>query len=507
MESVEFLTSVGGDGSIVTDDANPTTGLANGGHRLRFVPALSQVVAVAGNTVTKATEAAASAAVAHDWAIKTDGPVSGGEFGAKYHAQAAAISAASASDSAASANASANSAAAAAAAAADDAQDVADALASIASGPVYSINGETGNVTLVATEIPFSPSGGIAANNVGAALVEIDSEKASKTGVETLTNKTLSNPILSLSGSNGAAGQVLASQGYGQPATWTNVYTPPAGVYSKEQIITSSFNFIVPAGTTKIRAYAVGAGAGASTSASGAGGGMASGDIAVTPSETLTCTISGGAAIILRGATEILRGNPASGITAGTAAKNASVTNGGAYSGGAGVNSDGAGGASAGSPLGAGKNATAGPSGGAGINSQANGTGGGNGGGGNGGNGSIGGGPRMQPPYSDPLIARCVGAGGNGSSNNGFSIPCGNGNDGGGGGGYSGTGAGIGGNGGFGAGGGGSSGNGGRAGNGGHLGGGGGVAVSGIGGNGGFGGGGGVPGGAGGPAAIWIYYQ
>lgn len=64
MESVTFPPEVGGNGSTVTDDANPTTGLANGGHRKRFVPALSQVVAVASNTVTKATEAAASALAA-----------------------------------------------------------------------------------------------------------------------------------------------------------------------------------------------------------------------------------------------------------------------------------------------------------------------------------------------------------------------------------------------------------------------------------------------------------
>lgn len=64
MSSVTFSAGVGGDGSTVTDDSNATTGLANGGHRTRFVPALGQVVAVAANTVTKATEAAASAAAA-----------------------------------------------------------------------------------------------------------------------------------------------------------------------------------------------------------------------------------------------------------------------------------------------------------------------------------------------------------------------------------------------------------------------------------------------------------
>lgn len=64
MASVTFPISVGGDGSTVTDDANATTGLANGGHRTRFVPSLAQMVAVASNTVTQATNAAASAASA-----------------------------------------------------------------------------------------------------------------------------------------------------------------------------------------------------------------------------------------------------------------------------------------------------------------------------------------------------------------------------------------------------------------------------------------------------------
>ena len=54
-DSVTFLESVGGDGSTVTGDANPTTGLANGGHRKRFVNALAQVVAVAQHVVDTAS--------------------------------------------------------------------------------------------------------------------------------------------------------------------------------------------------------------------------------------------------------------------------------------------------------------------------------------------------------------------------------------------------------------------------------------------------------------------
>lgn len=97
MASVYFDPAVGGDGSTVTDDSNPTTGLANGGHRARFVPALAQTIGVGNFVLTKAGEAAADAAEAQSWAVQLGTPVSGGEYSAKYHAQAAAGSASSAS--------------------------------------------------------------------------------------------------------------------------------------------------------------------------------------------------------------------------------------------------------------------------------------------------------------------------------------------------------------------------------------------------------------------------
>lgn len=64
MASVTFSTLVGGDGSTVSDGIDPTTGLANGGHRTRFVPALAQIVAIAQvvlQNVAIAVDAAASA--------------------------------------------------------------------------------------------------------------------------------------------------------------------------------------------------------------------------------------------------------------------------------------------------------------------------------------------------------------------------------------------------------------------------------------------------------------
>jgi hypothetical protein len=100
MSSVYFDPAVGGDGSTITDDSNPSTGLANGGHRTRYVPSLANIVSVGSFSLTQANAAAASAVTANNWAVLTGGPVSGGEYSAKYHAQDAASSAGSAAGSA-----------------------------------------------------------------------------------------------------------------------------------------------------------------------------------------------------------------------------------------------------------------------------------------------------------------------------------------------------------------------------------------------------------------------
>ena len=56
MSSVYFDPLVGGDGSIVTDDDNATTGLMNGGATIRLVPMIQQVVNVANYVLTKAAQ-------------------------------------------------------------------------------------------------------------------------------------------------------------------------------------------------------------------------------------------------------------------------------------------------------------------------------------------------------------------------------------------------------------------------------------------------------------------
>ena len=269
---------------------------------------------------------------------------------------------------------------------------------------------------------------------------------------------------------------------------------------------TASGTLVVPPGVYVLRPYAFGAGAAGTTANSGGGGGCAYGDIAVVPGQTVTLTIAAGVATVVYAAVTLLTANAAAGVTAGTASKHASVTNGGAFSGGAGAALGG--GASSGSPLGAGV---------AGNNLGGSGWGGAAGSWGAGGVGGPAsatlteGGPGLPAPSSDPLLFGLFGppgmAGGaaTGSNQTGASAGPGGGagnpqsgsnisgsNGGFGGGGSRGLGSGAGGIGGFGGGGGG-----------------GGVGGGSVGGAGGFGGGGGygvTTGGAGGGAVIRIHY-
>lgn len=69
MASVTFPSAIGGDDSTVTDDSNVSTGLANGGHRTRFIPSLSQFVTCAQFVLTAVQTALASAQAAANSAL------------------------------------------------------------------------------------------------------------------------------------------------------------------------------------------------------------------------------------------------------------------------------------------------------------------------------------------------------------------------------------------------------------------------------------------------------
>lgn len=170
---------------------------------------------------------------------------------------------------------------------------------------------------------------------------------------------------------------------------------------------TSSSTLTVPAGCYVMRAYAFGAGANGVTTTSGGGGGCAFGDIAVVPGQTVTLTISAGVATVVYGGVTLLTANPASGVTAGTASKHASVTNGGAYSGGPGAGTT-SGGGSSGSPLGNGYGSTISRGCGGGWGGAGGGSGSGGGGVGGAASGAFAGGG-LSVPSIDPLLAGLTG--------------------------------------------------------------------------------------------------
>ena len=101
MASVTFPTAYGGDGNTYTDDANPATGLANGGHRLRFVPCLAGAVEMAAWTKQMADSTYADRLQAATDSAKAQGARSAAEAAATTATGAAESATASAQQAAA----------------------------------------------------------------------------------------------------------------------------------------------------------------------------------------------------------------------------------------------------------------------------------------------------------------------------------------------------------------------------------------------------------------------
>ncbi|CBV44053.1 phage head spike fiber domain-containing protein [Halomonas elongata] len=64
MTSVTYPTEYGGDGKTYTDDADPDTGMANGGHRTRLLPAMAGTIDMAAYAKSQADAASSSASSA-----------------------------------------------------------------------------------------------------------------------------------------------------------------------------------------------------------------------------------------------------------------------------------------------------------------------------------------------------------------------------------------------------------------------------------------------------------
>lgn len=194
-----------------------------------------------------------------------------------------------------------------------------------------------------------------------------------------------------------------------------NADTPSKG-YNNRVLVTSTSNFSIPAGVTRLRIYAVGKGGdGHATNGSGGGGGLAWGDLEVfEAARILPITINSSSTTVMYNSTLAYQANAASGITGGTATISSGIFNGGASTGGTG---GGVGGASSGTIFGTGVAGSAA----AGAGGSGWGGNGGFGGGGgigsassgafSGGTGANQGGRGILDPFTDPLILTFNGVG------------------------------------------------------------------------------------------------
>ncbi|MDR2451004.1 MAG: hypothetical protein LBE85_04365, partial [Candidatus Accumulibacter sp.] len=136
MSSVFFDPEVGGDGSTVSDDADPATGLRNYGWTTRFVPALSQLVAVA--------------AWIKEWVTARRDEIGAADSSATSAAATATLAAATASNAATSASGSASMASSAA----DTATQMRDQAAAIRDEAQTIVTGDVindGDISLAST--------------------------------------------------------------------------------------------------------------------------------------------------------------------------------------------------------------------------------------------------------------------------------------------------------------------------------------------------------------------
>jgi hypothetical protein len=230
----------------------------------------SEASTSASNALTSETNAATSADLAEDWAIKTSGPVAGGEYSSKYHAGLASTSATSANDAKTSAEAARD----ATLAAYDQFDDrylgtkttdptVDNDGDPLVAGSLYfnSVSGVmrlyTGSawvaayVSGVASSVAVTPAGNIASTNVQTALQELDGEKIATSAIGvTVQAFDADIPTVSASQAEMEAGTETALRSMSplrvKQAITANAVSPTIASTAEAQAGTNNTNFLTP---------------------------------------------------------------------------------------------------------------------------------------------------------------------------------------------------------------------------------------------------------------------
>lgn len=310
----------------------------------------------AGIATTQANTATTKATEAQDWAIKTSGPVTGGEYSAKKHAIDAAASAASAVNTPGS-------------------QATSSTSMTVATGSKTFTLAQTGKLFVVGQWVSITdatnPSvnwmtGAITAFNSGTGNITVNVVAINGGGTISswvVNQATSFNPLPSPTNN---AGKYLSVD-----SSTSAKYVEPPAAWSNWQLITANASvFTVPDGVSRIRAYVFGKGGNGGNAAQpggGGGGGCTYGTIPCKPGDVFTFDNTSGA-VLKKGATAYLSANdggaatgagatPGVGGTPGTIGAGLGITASGAAAGGAGgggTSSGFGGGGASGSPLGTG---------------------------------------------------------------------------------------------------------------------------------------------------------
>lgn len=180
------MTSVTINGHTYTDDSDPTTGMGNGGHRTRFIPALNDVVVVAAevesdraSAATSASSASSSASSASTSATNAASSASNASTSASTATTQASNASTSATNAASSATAAAGSATSASTSATNAASSATTASTAATTATTQAGNASTSATAAASSATSASTSATNASNSAAAAATSETNAAAS----------------------------------------------------------------------------------------------------------------------------------------------------------------------------------------------------------------------------------------------------------------------------------------------------------------------------------------